>query len=63
MFNKIKKWFVKDTYLEDGFDWVGSDSTMVPSEWQNAANEMTVSEALEEILRRLDVIEEKIDKL
>ena len=62
MFNKIKNLFAKEDHFDDEYDWLNSDSTMVPGDWQNA-DEITVSQALEEILRRLDVIEEKINKL
>ena len=59
----FKNLFKKEDHFDDEFDWVGSDSTMVPNDWKDAADEITVSEALEEILRRLDAIEKKINKL
>lgn len=59
----LKNLFKKEDHFEDEFDWIGgSDATLVPNDWKEA-DEMTTSEALEEVLRRLDIIEEKINKL
>ena len=63
MFNKIKKMFSKGKPQEEIEEiHFGSDSTMLPSDWV-PVNQMTTSEALEVILNKLDIIEDKLDKL
>lgn len=63
MFNKIKSVFGKGKPQEEIEEiHLGSDSTRLPSDWVQV-NQMTTSEALEVILNKLDIIEDKLDKL
>lgn len=64
MFNKIKNMFKKGKPQEEIEEiHLGSDSTMLPSDWVPTHSQMTTSEALEVILNKLDIIEDKLNKL
>lgn len=64
MFNKIKSMFGKGKPQEEIEEiHLGSDSTMLPSDWVPTNSQITTSEALEVILNKLDIIEDKLDKL
>lgn len=61
MFDKLKRLFKKDVVDEEDV-YFDTDTSMLPDDF-TTLEQMTTSEALEQVLHRLDIIEKKIDKL